>query len=105
MFKISLKGVLAHKRRARCSRRSPSCIATAFLAGTFIFSDTIQRTFDELFADVFRNTDAFVRASRTYRGRLRCRARAAGFPTDLIETVRAVPGVAEAEGDSLRLRQ
>ena len=62
MFKISLKGVLAHKTRLLLTALAV-IMATAFLSSTYIFSDTIQRTFDELFADVFRNTDAFVRSS------------------------------------------
>ena len=41
-------------------------IGIAFLAGTFVFTDTIQRTFDNLFADVNKNTDAFVRSAEEF---------------------------------------
>jgi putative ABC transport system permease protein len=97
MFKLSLKTVLARKRRAVLTAFS-IVIGIAFLAGTFVFTDTIQRTFDTLFADVNKNTDAFVRSAEEFdlgfgestRSRL---------PGDLVETVRAVPGVTQAEGD------
>ena len=55
MFKVSLKGILAHKHRLLMTALAV-VIATAFLSSTYIFSDTIQRTFDNLFSDVFRNT-------------------------------------------------
>jgi hypothetical protein len=35
------------------------------LAGTFVFTDTIKRTFDNLFADVYRNTDVYVRSNQS----------------------------------------
>ena len=97
MLKLSLKTVLARKRRAVLTAFS-IVIGIAFLAGTFVFTDTIQRTFDNLFADVNKNTDAFVRSAEEFdlgfgqstRSRL---------PGDLVETVRAVPGVTQAEGD------
>ena len=97
MLKLSLKTVLARKRRAVLTAFS-IVIGIAFLAGTFVFTDTIQRTFDNLFADVNKNTDAFVRSAEEFdlgfgqstRSRL---------PADLVETVRAVPGVTQAEGD------
>ena len=97
MLKLSLKTVLARKRRAVLTAFS-IVIGIAFLAGTFVFTDTIQRTFDNLFADVNKNTDAFVRSAEEFdlgfgestRSRL---------PADLVETVRAVSGVTQAEGD------
>ena len=47
----------------RCSPRSRSSPACAFLSGVFVFSDTIRGTFDKLFANAYENTDAFVRSS------------------------------------------
>jgi putative ABC transport system permease protein len=32
-------------------------LGTGFLAGTFIFSDTLNSTFDRLFSDVFKDVD------------------------------------------------
>ena len=62
MFKVSIKGLLAHKTRLLLTALAV-IMATAFLSSTYIFSDTIQSTFDTLFADAFRNTDAYVRSS------------------------------------------
>ena len=65
MFKLSLKNVLARKRRLVLTALSV-VIGIAFLAGTFVFTDTIQRTFDDLFADVNKNTDAYVRSAEKF---------------------------------------
>ena len=61
-----------------------------------MFTDTLQRTFDDLFADVFSETDSYVRSSvsldlgfgETQRGRI---------PDELVGRVRDVEGVADAQ--------
>src|SRR5262245_59670145 len=72
-------------------------IGVAFLSGTLVFTDTIRKTFDDLFSDIYRNTDAVVRAPTAFEtnfGDQRARV-----PAELLDQVRAVPGVAAAEGD------
>ncbi len=97
MFKISLKGVLAHKTRLLMTALAV-VIATAFLSSTYIFSDTIRSTFDSLFADVFRNTDAFVRSSNVIEAEFGAEQRDR-IPESLVAEVAAVPGVADAQGE------
>ena len=36
-------------------------LGVAFVAGTLVLTATIRKTFDNLFADVYRGTDAVVR--------------------------------------------
>jgi putative ABC transport system permease protein len=96
MFKVSLKGVLAHKARLLMTALAV-VIATAFLSSTYIFSDTIQRTFDTLFADVFRTTDAYVRSSNVIEADFGTEQRDR-IPDSLVAEVAAVPGVADAQG-------
>jgi putative ABC transport system permease protein len=97
MLKLSIRTVLARKRRALFTALSV-VIGIAFLAGTFVFTDTIQRTFDNLFADVNKNTDAFVRSAEEFELGFGQSARAR-LPQELVATVRSVPGVTQAEGD------
>ena len=98
MFKISLKGVLAHKTRLLLTALAV-IMATAFLSSTYIFSDTIQRTFDELFADVFRNTDAFVRSSNVIEADFGAKQRDR-LPDTITAEVAAVPGVVDAQAEA-----
>ena len=96
MFRIALKSVLAKKLRLFSTALS-IMLGVAFLSGTLVFTDTISRTFDDLFADVFENTDAYVRSSsttdlgmgNTQRGRM---------PESVVDTVKDVRGVADAQG-------
>ncbi len=73
-------------------------LGTAFLSGTFIFSDTLNRTFDQLFSDVYKDVDAYVRSSNfvevPFGGEQRAR-----IPVSELDTVRRVPGVLDAVGD------
>src|SRR4029450_11098476 len=62
VFKIALKSTLARRFRLLSTARSVM-LGIAFLAGTLVFTDTIKRTFDDLFADVYQGTDAYVRPS------------------------------------------
>jgi len=73
-------------------------LGTAFLSGTFVFRDTINQTFDRLFADVFRDVDAYVRSTTflelDFGGEQR-----ATTPISVLDTVRGVEGVTSATGD------
>jgi putative ABC transport system permease protein len=96
MFKLARKSTMAHKRRLIGTALSV-IIGIAFLAGTFVFTDTIKRTFDNLFANVFKATDVYVRSNQkfeqdfgpTFRPRI---------PETVVAQVAAVRGITEAEG-------
>src|SRR4051794_18919320 len=96
MLKLARKSVLAHKRRLIGTSLSV-IIGIAFLAGTFVFTDTIKRTFDNLFADVFRNTDIYVRSNQSIDSDFGQKQRPR-IPDSTIGQVAAVPGVKEAVG-------
>ncbi len=97
MFKIALKSTLA--RKGRLLLTSLAVIAgCAFLSGVFVFSDTIRGSFDRLFANAYEGTDAFVRSSNVIEADFGAETRDR-IPDSLIAEVRALPGVAEAEGD------
>ena len=97
MFKVSMKGLLAHKTRLLLTALAV-IMATAFLSSTYIFSDTIQSTFDTLFADAFKNTDAYVRSSNVIEADFGNKQRDR-IPDSVIAEVQAVPGVSDAQGD------
>ena len=65
MLKVTLKGLAAHKLRFVLTAVAVM-IGIAFLSGTLVFTDTIRKTFDDLFADIYRNTDAVVRAPTVF---------------------------------------
>ncbi len=97
MLKVSIKGILAHKTRLLLTALAV-IMATAFLSSTYVFSDTIQNTFNTLFADAFRNTNAYVRSSNVIEADFGNKQRDR-LPDSVIAEVKAVPGVSDAQGD------
>ncbi|MEO5899366.1 MAG: FtsX-like permease family protein [Ilumatobacteraceae bacterium] len=91
-----MKNVLA--RKGRLALTALAIIAgTTFLSGVFVFSGTIRSTFDTIFSNAFKKTDAYVRSTNKID---------AGFdttrdqiPDSLIATVQGVPGVKTVAGD------
>ena len=97
MFRIALKGILG--RKARLILTSLAVIlGTSFLAGTSVFSDTLNRTFDNLFSDVFKNVDAYVRSTQVIDADFGQEERQR-ITADLVSIVEKVPGVRDASPD------
>jgi len=97
MFRIALKSILG--RKARLVLTSLAVIlGTAFLSGTSIFSATLDRTFNNLFQDVFQNIDGYVRSTEVVEGDFGLIERQR-IPAELLDKVLAVPGVDDAVPD------
>jgi len=97
MLRIALKGILG--RKARLVLTSLAVIlGTAFLSGTAVFSATLNRTFDNLFSDVFRNVDSYVRSTQVIEADFGAEERQR-IPAELIAMIEAVPGVGDVQGD------
>ncbi len=99
MLLASLKGIMAHKLRLFLTALAV-VLGVAFVAGTFVLTDTINKTFDTLFTEISAGTDLTVRAVSGFGDD------AGGFdtasrdtvPASLIDTVRRTPGVQAADG-------
>jgi putative ABC transport system permease protein len=95
MVKVALRGLLAHKSRLVTTFLAVA-LGVAFIGGVLVLTDTMNRSFDDLFADVYRDTDAVVRSNQTIGtdfGELRGQ-----IDGSLLEDVRSADGVAEADG-------
>src|SRR5688572_26661210 len=97
MWRAALKSILSHKLRL-LTTSSAVLLGVAFMAGTFVLTDTMGRTFDDLFADVSANVDAVVRAESSIEVPFGGTQRDL-LPQDLVDAVRAVDGVAAAEAE------
>ncbi|MER5912689.1 ABC transporter permease [Streptomyces sp. NPDC001982] len=95
MLKATLRSFLAHKGRLMLSALAV-VLSVAFVAGSLIFSDTVSRTFDRLFASTA--ADVTVEAKQDLKS---------SVPTGAVQTVPAslrdqaarVDGVAETHAD------
>ena len=97
MFKLTLKSILARKGRLFLTSLAV-ILGTSFLAGTYIFSDTLTKSFNDLFADVFDSTDAYVRSSVVIEGDFGAEERQR-IPDTLTAVVAQVPGVRTADSN------
>jgi putative ABC transport system permease protein len=64
MLNATLKGLAAHKLRLALTVLA-IMIAVSFVAGTYVLTDTISKTFDELFQNITQNVDVVVRSKDT----------------------------------------
>ncbi len=83
MRKVALRNLAAHKVRLVLTLLSV-ILGTAFIAGSFVFTDSLQRTFDGIFAGQAKGVD--VRVEPKERQSL-------GVPNEVVDKVAATEGV------------
>lgn len=83
MRKVALRNLAAHKVRLALTLLSV-VLGTAFIAGSFVFTDTLQHTFDGIFANEAKGVD--VRVSPKER-------QAQGIPNNVVDELAKYPGV------------
>ncbi|MFJ3932982.1 ABC transporter permease [Streptomyces sp. NPDC090029] len=95
VLKTSLRNFLAHKGRMALSAVAV-LLSVAFVSGTLVFTDTMNTTFDKLFAvasaDVTVSPEGPDDDGRPATGVPRT------LPASVVDEVRAVPGVESAQG-------
>jgi putative ABC transport system permease protein len=92
MWRITLKGVAAHKLRYALTGLAV-ILGVAFMAGTLVLTDTINSTFDNLYTQIYQSTGAVVRAKQAFNPANSFSNQRQEIPASLANTVRAVPGV------------
>ena len=104
MWKVTIKGLLAHKLRLVLTAIA-IVLGVTFISGTFVLTDTLHNTFNTLFGHVYQNIDFEVRGKAAFNNN------SAGggtgrkpIPESIVTTVRKVPGVSYADGIGHRLR-
>ncbi|HYH52254.1 MAG TPA: ABC transporter permease [Acidimicrobiia bacterium] len=97
MRRVMIKGLLAHKLRLALTALSV-VLGVAFVAGTFVLTDTLGATFDNLFAEVTGNTDAQVRSAEKLAPVNPADTDRKPIPASLLDAVKEVDGVDEAAG-------
>src|SRR5919109_469198 len=94
MMRMAIRGLFARKLRSALTGFAV-VIGVAFVAGTFIFTDTINESFKDLFERVSKGVDVNVTAKQPVEGDFGGRIQP--LPEGLLEKVEAAPGVEAAE--------
>jgi putative ABC transport system permease protein len=95
---FALKGILGRKLRTFLTAFA-IVLGVATVSGTYVLTDSIDSAFDTIFTDVRQGSDVVI----TGKSPFDLNSDETGiteppFDQSLLETVRALPGVAEAEG-------
>ncbi len=94
MFRATWKGLLGHKLRMALTLIA-IMLGVGLVAGSYIFTDTLTRVFDNLFADSFAGIDVQVRQSFDPDLGFALPDR---MPESLVEEIRSIDGVQESVG-------
>jgi putative ABC transport system permease protein len=92
--KVALRGIAARKLRAFTTWLA-IFLGVALVAGTYVLTDTINASFNEIFTESLKGTDVVVTARQDIQTD---DAAPPGFPARLLEPVRQVDGVQAATG-------
>lgn len=98
MWRVTVKGMLAHKLRLALTALA-IVLGVTFISGTYVLTDTLNNTFSVLFGNVYQHVDFQVRGVAVFSSS----APGGGavrkpIAASLLASIRAVPGVAVAEG-------
>lgn len=96
MWRLTLKGVLAHKLRLALTGLA-IVLGVTFVSGTLVLTDTLHNTFTVLFDKVYQHVDLEVRGTAAFSASRGGTAVRKAFSESLLAKVRAVPGVAVAD--------
>src|SRR5829696_6461767 len=96
VLRMSLRGLLARKLRTALTAFAV-VIGVAFVSGTFIFTDTINASFTDLFERVSRGVDVDVTPKQVVEGDFG--GRTLPLPDGTLAKVQAVDGVEVAQGN------
>jgi putative ABC transport system permease protein len=97
VLRVALRGLLAHKARLLLTFLAVA-LGVAFVGGVLVLTDTMNRAFDDLFSDIYRDTDAVVRSDQTVESDFGPEIRG-NIDEALLADVQGADGVAGAEGN------
>jgi putative ABC transport system permease protein len=95
VLRVALRGLLARKLRTFLTGFAV-VIGVAFVAGTFVFTDTIDNSFKDLFERAHKGEDVSIEAHQAVKEDF---GTAPTMPASTLDRVKGLPGVHAAEGD------
>lgn len=91
MLKLAWKGVLAHKLRLSLTALA-IVLGVAFVSGTLVFTDTLDRAFSRLFDEINATVDLYVRGETDFSNEV------VPIPAAVLADVKQVDGIGNAAG-------
>ncbi|GAA4252493.1 ABC transporter permease [Dactylosporangium darangshiense] len=97
MLRATLKSLLARKLRLTLSTLAV-VLSVMFISGSLVLTDTLGRTFDNLFANIYTYTDVQVSAKSQLQQQGGGNDASTPFPAATVDRVAKLDGVAKATG-------
>ena len=97
MISFTLKGLLTRKLRTVLTAIA-IILGVATVSGTFVLTDSIDKAFDSIFSDVYRNTDATITPKSPFDASGDSGTTEASFDESLLPKVKELPDVQDAIG-------
>ena len=94
MLKVALKGIAARRSRV-LSIVLAVFLGVGLMSGAYVFTDTINRSFEKIFTEAVKGTDVEISPRETVEQDDR---EPPPFEASVLERVRGIDGVASAEG-------
>ncbi|MDX6665356.1 MAG: putative transport system permease protein, partial [Solirubrobacteraceae bacterium] len=95
MRRVALKGLIARRTRLALTALAVA-LGVTLIAGTYVFTDTINGSFDQIFTQSYKGTDAVI-TPRKASGHDN-QDELPPIPAGVLAKVRATPGIGTAEG-------
>ncbi len=97
MLRLALRGLTAHKLRSSLTAVA-ILFGVAMIAGTLMLSDSVNRSFDDIFSTASEGIDVAVRPKQEFDASFSLPQSGAALPKSLLPRVAAVTGVKSASG-------
>lgn len=97
MWRVTVKGLLAHKLRLVLTGLA-IVLGVTFITGTLVLTDTLHNVFTTLFGHIYQHVDFEVRGKAAFTNGRGGGVARKPIPETLLASVRRVPGVADAQG-------
>jgi putative ABC transport system permease protein len=106
MTRFAIRGLLSRKLRTALTALA-IVLGVAMISGTYVLTDSIDQAFDKIFTDIRKGSNAVISGKSAFELSEGSGVTEPTFDDSLIEEVRALDSVAEAEGsvdsDALQL--
>ena len=97
MIRITLRGLLTRKLRSSLTAIA-IVLGVAMISGTYVLTDTINGSFDSLYQQIYKGTDANITGRSVVNNDYSGMGITPSFPESVLAKVRAVPDVKAASG-------
>ena len=98
MITVTLRGLAGRKLRATLTAFA-IVLGVAMISGGYVLTDTINKAFDTIFQQSYKNADVVIAGRAAFQNRQGNGVDVPTFPQSLLPKVRALPDVSYAAGD------